>query len=379
MNILFIAYDFTPNKGGVQRVTSILTKGLQSKGHNIFYLLGCSSQNNNLQYSVPLFCMNKSIEEEFDSSSIILYQNLLKNLNIDLIINQYPLRKKSMFFLKYALPNIKKISVYHSKPLYSVIKIRNQFHNFSLRSTISIIKSIIDLQKQKKLFRESIKLSDKFCLLAKCYIDELNIYIPQKEREKIIAIGNPNTFTTEEDINLNTKKNVIIFVGRLNDWVKNTIDFIKVWELLYTNNPSWRVKLVGDDSNCQEIKKYINENKIKRIEFCGYQKEVEKIYKEAKIICMTSHYEGWPMVLSEAMSYGCIPCVYSSFGAVYEIIDNKFNGVLCPPYNINYMSTAIQQLINDPDLINKYAINAKKKISNFNIDNIINQWEHIIL
>jgi glycosyltransferase involved in cell wall biosynthesis len=45
---------------------------------------------------------------------------------------------------------------------------------------------------------------------------------------------------------------------------------------------------------------------------------------------MTSAYEGWGLTLTEAQQMGVVPIAFDSFGAVYDIIENEYNGLIIP-------------------------------------------------
>ena len=52
------------------------------------------------------------------------------------------------------------------------------------------------------------------------------------------------------------------------------------------------------------------------------------------IFCMTSNYEGFPMVLLEAMQFGCVPIAFKSFESLDDIIINHNNGYQITPFDI---------------------------------------------
>lgn len=64
---------------------------------------------------------------------------------------------------------------------------------------------------------------------------------------------------------------------------------------------------------------------LRNIEFKGTQPS-EPYYAESSVLCMTSTYEGFPMVLIEAQQYGCVPMAFDSFEAVHDIIEDGENG-----------------------------------------------------
>ena len=118
---------------------------------------------------------------------------------------------------------------------------------------------------------------------------------------------------------------------------------------------------------------------ILRISFKGVQTDIASYYRKAKIVCVTSRHEGWPMVITEGMSYGCIPCVYTTYGAVYNLIDNNENGILCEPYNVNNMANKIIALASDENTMRRLSMNCQIKVKQFNVENIADQWEKLFV
>ncbi len=191
--------------------------------------------------------------------------------------------------------------------------------------------------------------------------------------EKLCFINNPNTFKIQS-CNIENKSNEILFVGRISDSVKNTIDFIKMWELIWRNHTDWCAKLIGIDDGCDDLKKYIKEHNIKNIEFVGFSNNIKKYFLNGSILCLTSHYEGWPMVINEARTLGCIPIVYGSFEAAYDMIENGKDGFICSPYNYNEMANVVSRLIKDKYLRDNIVSHFDNKLIKFDATKIADQW-----
>ena len=62
---------------------------------------------------------------------------------------------------------------------------------------------------------------------------------------------------------------------------------------------------------------------------------------------MTSAYEGWPMTLMEAMQNGCVPIVFDSFKAVYDIVDSDINGVIVSNGDMDTYHRELVRLMSD--------------------------------
>ena len=92
---------------------------------------------------------------------------------------------------------------------------------------------------------------------------------------------------------------------------------------------------------------------------------------------MTSVFEGWGLVLTEAMSRGCVPIAFHSFKSVTDIIDDKENGFLIPPFNQELFIEKLKYLMDNIIEREIIATKAIQKSKNFTIDNIGKEWEKL--
>ena len=113
---------------------------------------------------------------------------------------------------------------------------------------------------------------------------------------------------------------------------------------------------------------------LKRITFHGFTNPTE-YYKSAPILCMTSNYEGFPMVLVEAMQYGSVPYAFDSFPSLYDIINDGINGVIVPAFDEDSYAKKVMSYLSQP--IEKMSIisaNAIRKSKTFDINAIGGRW-----
>ena len=79
------------------------------------------------------------------------------------------------------------------------------------------------------------------------------------------------------------------------------------------------------------------------------REHLSRIMANTDIFLLTSVLEGQPLVVVEAMAYGC-PIVSTSVGGIPELITDGVNGLLCPPENPECLAEKIKMLIDDPGL-----------------------------
>ena len=92
---------------------------------------------------------------------------------------------------------------------------------------------------------------------------------------------------------------------------------------------------------------------------------------------MSSRFEGFGMVLIEAMSFG-VPCI--SFDCPYgpaDIIKEGEDGFLIKNDNIEGFSNKIIQLIENENLRKEMGLKAKKNIQRFYPETILKQWDEL--
>lgn len=117
-----------------------------------------------------------------------------------------------------------------------------------------------------------------------------------------------------------------------------------------------------------------------RVSFLGYQSQtqVRELLKQADVFALSSFAEGVPVVLMEAMAAG-IPVIATRIAGIPELVQHEESGLLVSPGDAAGFASAICQLLEDPELRNRYAAAGRKKIEReFNI-NMETRWLATIL
>jgi len=284
--------------------------------------------------------------------------------------------------------NCKVISEFHTMPGYEIRCIwYDVFHslvdkNIQLKKRIYSIIKIISFPfyikyiklKNRKRFQNAYYYADCLVVLSKYYIEDYKKKYLLKDNNKIWAIGNALSFKQEmTNENYLTKSKTILIVSRLEERNKRLSIAIKAWEKLYKKYPDWDMQIVGSGIDEQLYRKMANKMKLKNITFLGHQ-DPENYYSKSSIFIMTSAYEGWPMVLTEALQKGCVPVCMNSFSAVHEIIKDKSDGFIIKNNKLHDLVDKIELLINNPEKRKEMAINGVINSRHFSMDNIGTKW-----
>lgn len=392
MNILYLSdIPFNPNYGGIERVTDSIVRILVSRGYNIYYLCGKIKDTKILNYDFPVPVVTMPDLGLFSSKkNIDFYISFIKNNNINIVINQRGLENDFNASL-IKIPGVKYISVIHSMPLaymYSAIySYTLPTHNYKdkIKNYIKrCFKPIYKFQKirihkimQKKHYEDLISKSHLVVILSEKFKKDfvfLDMNVPQ---EKIIAIPNPNSFRKLSN-EFAGKRNVIMFSGRLSP-EKNPMALLQAWKRIYRQLPTWELWFVGDGDQLDNIRKYISKNNLERVVLCGRCSNMIDYYHQARIVCLTSYYEGWGMALTEGMQYGCVPVAFDSYASASDIIDDGVNGILVTPFKIKELSDVLLRLANDEALLRQYAKAAYEKTFQYDVSVVADKWEQALL
>jgi glycosyltransferase involved in cell wall biosynthesis len=106
---------------------------------------------------------------------------------------------------------------------------------------------------------------------------------------------------------------------------------------------------------CEKLK--INDS----VEFLGFQRDVDRIMKSSKVFVLPSYYEGFGIVLLEAMK-NMVPIVATNVGGIPEIITDGNEGILIPKANSEILAKSINRVLEDEKLRSKLIQNAYRKV-----------------
>jgi glycosyltransferase involved in cell wall biosynthesis len=207
--------------------------------------------------------------------------------------------------------------------------------------------------------------------------------VPDK---KIITINNSVDPSEYEDYNylnsvpdrLNGIRSEIILgtVGRLY-YQKDPLTLIRSFKIINDKIPNTKLILVGDgplENECIQLVKDLKLEATVKLE--GYQKDSRSYYKKFDIFVLSSHYEGMPYALLEAMSMG-IPAVGTNVIGIKDLIVHGQTGYLVPEENYVAFADAVIKLIENPENLINYSLNAKNRARfNFNFAEGIKQYQN---
>lgn len=398
MKILFVLpFEVIPEMGGIERVTHVLAQYFLKEGIEINYLyftiksLKCiqSQQGINI-YFLPNQENIESIENQ------VYIRNIINNNRIDIVINQGGMTYSISKLLQKALVETesKLISTWHNMPygykLYRKIFINTLKSNpLSFKTYVKkLIATPLSFLHYHKRFLSNVKISiessNTCVLLSDSYKNLMYNIFKVDKSNKIIAIPNPFPFNvTFSEPDILKKEKQLLFVGRFEYSQKRIDRLLRAWSIIEKEVYPWKLVIVGgDDGDKKEIEQKREFHRLRNIEQSLHLKNVEFVgrqdpqtyYMESQIFCLTSSYEGFPMVLIEAMQFGVVPIAFGSYPAVFDIIKHERNGLIIAPFNIKEYASNLKMLIFEEEKRMDMAREAIISSKNFSVENIGKKW-----
>lgn len=387
MNILFLLKNISV--GGVEVVTSVLANKFVEENHHVViwaFYKGEVTLDDRLDNRVKIVYGSGFTASKENAESLL---NTLRDNRIDVVINQWALPPQTTSLLKKIIKqyNVRIISVHHSDPMTNG-RLKNIESDLQ-KTTNPLIHCFLNFKRclykyiTSYSIRRCYQLSDKFVVLSESYKQHFTDFANVKDDGKLISIANPVTIDTHSDTYPEGKLKRLLYVGRLECENKKPDRVLKVWSQIENSSPDWSLDIVGDGPDKEFLEELANDMQLKHCHFCGYQNPVS-YYKQSPIMLLTSDFEGFPLVLVEAMSLGVIPVVYGSFSAAADIIDNGINGIVIPKgengFDVELMATNVKRLMDEAgsDVFSKMSHAAVEKSKSYSLDKIYNLWMNII-
>ncbi|MDD4684310.1 MAG: glycosyltransferase family 4 protein [Bacteroidales bacterium] len=375
MNILII-HNIYSSKGGEEGVVELQEKLLRSKGHNV------------LLYTREYSEMKKWLLGRFGGLFTSIHnpkshrdlKKIISSFKPDIAIlhNLFPIISPSI------IPLLNKNKI----PTWQIV------HNYRLLCPIGIFYTKGEICQEclgfgrewnclknnctgsyfaslslaiRGLFTRKLKYYNKVD-----YFYTLSLFQKKKLIDNGFAVDKirnlPNTFMPKqkvEEVNLEEKE-YIGFVGRLTK-EKGLFDFIEIARQM----PEYSFRVAGERTKESE-----NLDFPSNIKFEGFlnQKQMAEFYKKTKLILFLSRwYEGFPLVLLEAM-YNYTPIIVNNLSVMAEVVEDRKQGFVVEIGDTALIKKYIEEIYNNKDLYKELSFNARKRFEdNYSVENYYNR------
>lgn len=195
-----------------------------------------------------------------------------------------------------------------------------------------------------------------------------------RNAKRVEVIPNFTVMPMSHTSNCESKR--VIAVGRL-EWQKGYDRMIDVWAMVEKRHPDWSLDIFGSGTLETELNKQIKQLSLHNIKINSFTPNISEEYVESSIFIMTSRFEGFSLVLLEAMQAG-LPCVTFDcpFGPSDVVIDGG-NGFLVPDGDVPLFAEKLCVLISDPSMIKRFSKSSSEQIKRFKVDEVMKLWKKL--
>lgn len=213
-----------------------------------------------------------------------------------------------------------------------------------------------------------VKKFDKFVVLTE--EDKEN----WGELENIEVIPNASLAMFDKCSDLSAKR--VIAVGRL-DYQKGFDRLVKAWEIVWNTGQfnDWRLDIFGQGEWHDMLQDMIDERGLTDcLKLNRPTNDIGKEYAESSLIVMTSNYEGFGMVLVEAMSCGVPAVAFDCQCGPRDIVRHGERGLVVKNGDIDGLAEAMMMLMKDDELRKRMGEEAKKVVETFSEAKVMDKW-----
>lgn len=168
----------------------------------------------------------------------------------------------------------------------------------------------------------------------------------------------------------------IIAVGRL-DYQKGFDRLIEAWALIQKHKKykDWNLDIFGQGEWHDMLQQMIERHGLQdNTHINRPTRDIGTEYAKSSLLVMSSNYEGFPMVMIEAMACG-LPVVSFDFKCgPKDIIKDGINGLLVPNGNIDALAQAMMKIMDNDTYRKELSLNARQVVSTYSEDTVMAKW-----
>jgi len=347
MNILNILY-FSPEVGGgiVKQLVS-LGKVAKSKGHNL--VLGFTKKRDwqtELQVNSEVIIIPE-IEKPFRSGFPKILREICRLHSIDIVHFHFLFALPFSLAFSFRQWKLPVIYHWHNPPivLNEFIVLKNKLLGKLKKFYLGLVARITD----KRVIVEHISVSRE--------ITALLIKNKWTRPEKITFLQNGISIKDSGNIIAKVITNNLPIIGMVANFrsQKDYKTLLAAFSILMKIGIKSELWLVGDGPTRADLQKLANELEIESyVRFLGTVSDLSEIYKRFDVFVLSTHYEGHPLVILEAMSFG-LPVVATRISSIPEVIKEGKNGLLVNPEDANDLAQALRKILTNDLLFSQLS------------------------
>ncbi|HIF9411753.1 TPA: glycosyltransferase [Photobacterium damselae] len=306
--------------------------------------------------------------------------------------NQYELEKQTKIYYRSFSPfndnnqNKMRNTILNIDPDVIIVMGSNRSIYKVSRSLIGLDYPVIisEHNSSKELLRNFYN-DERFLSAVRDLADYNHAIFPEfietyKDTKKVRVIANP-IVPLDNKANMESKK--IVHIARYHLHQKQQDILIRAFANVANKYPDWSLDLYGGDwyGGQNAIKELVEKlNLTNQVNIYDATDDVGSVLETASIFAFPSAYEGFGLVVGEALSVGLPVIAFADCAGVNQLIINGSNGILVDGDLRDYhaFSNSLDLLMSDQKLREQYSKSAKESITDYSLDTFIRNWKELI-
>jgi glycosyltransferase involved in cell wall biosynthesis len=144
-------------------------------------------------------------------------------------------------------------------------------------------------------------------------------------------------------------------------------------------HPDWRLRICGRGRLREDLQRLIEEEGLSDVvTLAKRSKHLEREMERASLFVLSSRFEGFPLILLEAMSKGLPVVSFDCPTGPGEVIENRRSGILVPDGDVAALAAAMREVIEDSALRRRLAAAAVERAHDYSMEAIGPQWDALL-
>jgi glycosyltransferase involved in cell wall biosynthesis len=188
----------------------------------------------------------------------------------------------------------------------------------------------------------------------------------------------PNTVKALEGAKADLDAKVVLAAGRLTPQ-KGYDMLIPAWRVVAAERPDWHLRILGRGQKKGNLERYIIEYGLEgKVAIGPASNDLAGEMERASIYALSSRYEGFPLVLLEAMGKGMAPVAFDCPTGPADIVDDHRNGLLVPYKDVDALGRALLEMITDDELRHRCGTAAMSSAGDYTMEAVGPLWDALI-
>jgi len=154
---------------------------------------------------------------------------------------------------------------------------------------------------------------------------------------------------------------------------------IKAFACCAHSHPEWNLVIIGEGPELERLEAIADQlNVVARVRFTGRLTNPLEILNKADLFVLSSHYEGFPNALIEAMACG-LPVISTDCpSGPREIIRDGVDGVLVSPNDISELAAVMDRLMDDWQERHRLSSRAVEISDRLGVERVMGLWDELL-